>query len=95
MKSILLAAISIFFLSSTSALAFTKDELVTIVALDAGISQLEARRAVESVFNRIMEAVANGNPAVIDGFGAFRAQQLRLKKAPAFYADPKFKNAVR
>jgi nucleoid DNA-binding protein len=81
--------------SLSSAQALTREEMVTAVALDAGISEAQARRAVASVLDRIVESVSNGEPAIIERFGTFRTQQGRSMKTPIFLPASDFRNAVK
>ena len=59
MKTLLFVAILIIaVLRGTSASALDREILVGIVALDAGITEAQARRAVAPVFGRITEYAA-------------------------------------
>ena len=79
----------------SAASALDREELVAIVALDAGISELEARSAVASVFDSIIESVANDEIVLIEGFGGFLRHQERTTNVPAFVPAPSFRNAVK
>ena len=79
----------------SAAAALDRKELVTSVAIDAGITEAEARRVVASVIDRIIESVSSGEPALIDGFGVFRTQQGSSMKSPLFIPSSNFRNAVK
>lgn len=58
----------------------TKAELVAKVAKDAEISKKSASAAVDSVIDGIKEAVKNGNPVTLIGFGTFKLTQRAARE---------------
>lgn len=48
-----------------------KSELVSLVALDLGVTYKEATRMVNSVFEHIGSDLKRGNNVVVTGFGTF------------------------
>ena len=98
MKKTLYAAVAMAFcvvVAATPVAALDREELVTIVASDAGISEIEARRAVAAVFDVIIEFVSQGELVLIEGFGGFRTTQGVQMKSPLFIPDNRFRNAVK
>ncbi len=61
-----------------------KSELVTAVASDAGLSQADASRAVDSVLSNVANALREGDEARIAGFGTFvvSAREARMGRNP-------------
>lgn len=59
----------------------TKQDLVAAVAHDARLSQPEAKEAVESVLATIRTALNNGEAFYFRGFGTFKMQTYKAKKA--------------
>ena len=51
-----------------------KTELVTTVAEKAGISKKDAEKAVNATMGAITEAMQNGEPVSLIGFGSFAVQ---------------------
>jgi len=92
MLAVLLVAIAV---PVAPASALDRDELVSVVALEAGISDAEARRAVAAIFSLIIETVSTGEFVLIEGFGGFRTTQGRSMKSPIFVPDNFFRNAVK
>ncbi len=48
-----------------------KNELIAAVAASSGLSQAEAAKATESVFDAITQALQNGDEVRLIGFGSF------------------------
>ena len=79
----------------------TKDELVRDVAGKAGISQVDAGKAVSAFASSVQEALAKGDSVKLIGFGIFSVTEraARTGRNPATGADleipackvPKFK----
>ena len=53
----------------------TKDELVSKIAEDAGISKVEAKEALGAFTTQISEAIAKGENVSLVGFGTFSTSQ--------------------
>ena len=87
-----------------------KTELIDAVAADCDLSKAAAQRAVESVLNQIVGAVAKGDSVQLVGFGTFgngtRAERtgrnprtgeeikIAAAKTVKFSAGKAFKDAV-
>ena len=79
-----------------------KDQLASVVAAEVGLSQSDAKKAVEAVFDGITNGMKNGDKVSIAGFGNFESRyraarqgrnpatgetiQIAAKNAPAFKA---------
>lgn len=88
----------------------TKVELVSQVAEQAGFTKKDAKVAVETVFDAIQTALANGEKVQMVGFGNFEVRQraarkgrnpqtgeeieIAATKVPAFKAGKALKEAV-
>lgn len=61
-----------------------KSELVAAVASDAGLSQADASRAVDSVLSNVTKALREGDEARIAGFGTFvvSSREARMGRNP-------------
>jgi len=78
-----------------------KSELVDAVAADAGLTKADATKAVDSVFDRITDALKGGEEVRLVGFGTFAVAEraARTGKNPrtgeeieiAASRQPKFK----
>ena len=51
-----------------------KDQLASVVAAEVGLSQSDAKRAVEAVFDGITNGMKNGDKVSIAGFGNFESR---------------------
>lgn len=87
-----------------------KQELIKKMASDAGITQEQARAALQSFEHGVAEALANGNEVKLVGFGNFKtserkartgrnpatgeAIQIPAKTAVSFIAGKGLKDAV-
>ena len=87
-----------------------KQELIKKMASDAGITQEQARAALQSFEHGVAEALANGNEVNLVGFGNFKtserkartgrnpatgeAIQIPTKTAVSFIAGKGLKDAV-
>lgn len=49
-----------------------KQDLINYVAEETGLSKVDAKAAIESVFKNIEEAVKGGTEAAFVGFGTFK-----------------------
>lgn len=56
-----------------------KQDLINYVAADTGLSKVEAKKAVESVFNNIKTALTKGDNAQFIGFGTFRVEHRKAR----------------
>src|SRR5210317_1027364 len=79
-----------------------KDQLASVVAAEVGLSQSDAKKAVEAVFDGVTNGMKNGDKVSIAGFGTFESRyraarqgrnpatgetiQIAAKNAPAFKA---------
>ena len=57
-----------------------KTELVNSVAEAAGLSKKDASKAVESVFESIQTALADGEKVQLIGFGNFEVRERAARK---------------
>lgn len=87
-----------------------KTELVNHVAKTAELSQKEASKAVDAVFDTVLEALKNGDKIQLIGFGNFEVReraarvgrnpqtgeeiQIAAGKVPAFKPGKALKDAV-
>ena len=62
-----------------------KDQLASVVAAEVGLSQTDAKSAVEAVFDGITNGMKNGDKVSIAGFGNFesRYRAARQGRNPA------------
>lgn len=88
----------------------TKEELVTKIAGEAGITKKEAGEALKAFTSSISDALAKGNSVSLVGFGTFSISnraartgrnpqtgatlQIKASKAPKFKAGKSLKDAV-
>ena len=61
-----------------------KAHLVEAVALDANISKIEARKAVDSIIRVTVQALREGERLTLTGLGSFSVQQKseRIRRNP-------------
>ena len=87
-----------------------KSELVDAVAGNAGLSKVDAGKAVDSVIKEITKSLKSGNSVTIIGFGTFLVRerkartgrnprtgetiQISASKAPAFKAGKALKDEL-
>jgi DNA-binding protein HU-beta len=87
-----------------------KSELIDAVAEAADLNKAAAARAVDAMLNGITEALKNGDPVTLVGFGTFEVREraartgrnpqtgetinIKAAKAPAFKAGKALKDAV-
>jgi len=87
-----------------------KSELVEAVASDSGLSNADARRAVESFITTVEKTLKKGDEVAITGFGKFSVTKraartgrnpqtgetvkIKASKAPKFTAGAGLKTAV-
>jgi DNA-binding protein HU-beta len=87
-----------------------KGQLVEAVAKDSGLTQADARKAVDSVINTVQKSLKKGEDVSVTGFGKFsvvkRAARkgvnprtgepvkIRASKAPKFTPGATLKTAV-
>ena len=57
-----------------------KNDLVTSVADDSGLSKADAAKAVDSVFDTISKALSGGSDIRLVGFGTFSVAQRRASE---------------
>ncbi len=90
--------------------AMNKDQLASVVASEVGLSQSDAKAAVEAVFDGITNGMKNGDKVSIAGFGQFESRyraarqgrnpatgetiQIAAKNAPAFKAAKGLKDSL-
>ena len=58
-----------------------KDQLASVVAAEVGLSQTDAKSAVEAVFDGITNGMKNGDKISIAGFGNFESRYRLQDKA--------------
>jgi DNA-binding protein HU-beta len=87
-----------------------KSQLVEAIAADAGLTQADARRAVESFVTTVEKSLKKGDDVAINGFGKFSVSKraartgrnpqtgepvkIKASKAPRFSAGAGLKAAV-
>ena len=87
-----------------------KDQLASVMASEVGLSQSDAKAAVEAVFDGITNGMKNGDKVSIAGFGQFESRyraarqgrnpatgetiQIAAKNAPAFKAAKGLKDSL-
>ena len=90
--------------------AMNKDQLASVVASEVGLSQSDAKAAVDAVFDGITNGMKNGDKVSIAGFGQFESRyraarqgrnpatgetiQIAAKNAPAFKAAKGLKDSL-
>ena len=52
----------------------TKKDIVSEVSAELGITKVQASKALESIFGKIMDHVSNGEKVQIIGFGGWEAR---------------------
>ncbi|RUQ38120.1 MAG: HU family DNA-binding protein [Candidatus Competibacteraceae bacterium] len=88
-----------------------KTELVDDVARKADLSKVKANEAVNAVLDAIGEALKEGDPVVLTGFGTFsvrerparpghnpktgEAMEIKASKAPVFKAGKTLKDMIK
>jgi DNA-binding protein HU-beta len=89
----------------------TKIQFAAAVAEKAGLTNRQAEKAVNSVMDVVMEALAKGEKVQLTGFGTFEVREraartglnpltkktikIPASKTPAFKAGSKLKDAVK
>ncbi|MGB6370673.1 MAG: HU family DNA-binding protein [Atribacterota bacterium] len=65
-------------------MATSKEELIAKVASDTGYTKKATKKAVDSVFDNILETVSTGNMIRLRGFGTFgiRKRASRMARNP-------------
>jgi len=65
-------------------IATSKEELIAKVASDTGYTKRAAKKAVDSIFDNIIETVSTGNTIRLKGFGTFgtRKRASRMARNP-------------
>ncbi len=87
-----------------------KNELIDLVAKEAGLDRPEAAKAADALLNGIMDALSKGDQVALSGFGTFsvraraartgrnpqtgEAIQIKASNSPGFKAGKAFKDAV-
>ena len=88
----------------------TKNDLISSVAADSGLSKADATKAVDAVFDSIEKSLKSGNEVRLVGFGTFSVAdrkastgrnprtgesiQIPASKQPKFKAGKGLKEAV-
>ena len=86
-----------------------KDQLASVVAAEVGLSQSDAKKAVDAVFNGVTNGMKNGDKVSIAGFGTFESRyraaregrnpatgetiQIKASNVPKFKAGKALKDA--
>ena len=68
----------------------TKADLIDALAEQAGLTKVEAEKVVETIFDRIADALAKGDKVEVRGFGSFRIRH----RQPRIGRNPKVGTAV-
>lgn len=87
-----------------------KSELVSAISVAAGLTKIDAGKAVEAFTSSVIEAVSNGDTVALVGFGTFKHSvregregrnpssgktiNIPTKKIPKFLAGKQFKDSV-
>ena len=76
-----------------------KDQLASVVAAEVGLSQSDAKKAVEAVFSGVTNGMKNGDKVSVAGFGTFesRYRAAREGRNPAtclLYTSPSPRDAT-
>jgi DNA-binding protein HU-beta len=58
-----------------------KQELISKIALDTGITKSSAAAAVESFFEGVTKSLKKGQPITFVGFGTFKTAQRKARTA--------------
>jgi DNA-binding protein HU-beta len=58
----------------------TKNDLISTVADDTGLSKVEATRAVDSVFSSVKKSLTGGEEVRLVGFGTFSVVQRKASE---------------
>jgi DNA-binding protein HU-beta len=58
----------------------TKQELVNVIAKDAGIRKYEAEKAVSSFIGAVSKALKKGDKVTLVGFGSFYTKKRKARK---------------
>ena len=66
-------------------MALTKKDLVLAVAKETGITQVEVKRVVQHLLDRLIESLKEGNTVELRNFGVFKVRQ----RAPRRGRNPK------
>ena len=66
-------------------MALTKKDLVLAVAKDTEITQVEVKRVVQRLLDRLIESLKEGNTVELRNFGVFKVRQ----RAPRRGRNPK------
>jgi DNA-binding protein HU-beta len=65
----------------------TKSQLITIVAKKAHLTNKDAKRVVNTLFEEIERNLKKGDKALISGFGTFYTTAVKKKKVYPFGKD--------
>ena len=71
-----------------------KNDLISAVSEQAGITKADASKAVEAVFDSISGALAKGSEVRLVGFGTFSVSKRKASTQPKFKAGKGLKDAV-
>lgn len=67
----------------------TKTDLINKIAEDCEMTKTDAKKVVDSVFDNIVKAMANGDDLVIPGFGTFSTVDVPEKKGVVAFGPSK------
>ena len=67
-----------------------KVEIVASLAMKTGLNKQDAERAYDSLFDILIDALAEGEKVVISGFGTFEVKQRAARKGH----DPRTKEDI-
>lgn len=67
-----------------------KSELVNAIAAEAGLSKVDARKALDATLNAVTNALAEGDKVSLIGFGTFSVTERSARQG----INPKTKQAI-
>ncbi len=67
-----------------------KSELIDAMAVDAGISKIDARKALDSFTKNVTQALKKGNKVALIGFGTFSTSKREERKG----VNPRTKETI-
>lgn len=90
--------------------ALTKAKLAEVLSTKIGLNKSEAKRFVETFFNKLVELISSGHPVKLSGFGRFDLRdkskrpgrnpktgefvEIDERRVVIFHAGQKLKNTI-
>ena len=68
-----------------------KDQLASVVASEVGLSQSDAKAAVDAVFDGITNGMKNGDKVSIAGFGQFESRYRAARQVEIQQLEKQFR----